>query len=124
MRDIENRNDVKEMVEGFYTLVNKDTLLGPVFNEVAKVKWPDHLSLMVDFWCTLLFGTGEYKGQPFPRHAALPLTPAHFERWIEVFNKNIEARFEGPVSSQAQQQAGQIARVFAFKYQQINRQPK
>ncbi len=120
MTDIKTKEDVAGMVEGFYSLVNEDDLLGPVFNEVAAVDWKAHMPLMVSFWSTLLLGTGEYRGQPFPKHAVLPLTPLHFERWIQLFRQNLEARFSGPVAAQAMQQAQQIARVFQFKYAKIN----
>lgn len=119
MKDIETKEDVARMISGFYSRVNEDPLLGPVFNEVAAVNWDTHLPVMIDFWSTLLLGTGEYKGQPFPKHAVLPLTSAHFERWLKLFDENIKDLYSGPVADQAIHQAHQIARVFEFKFNNI-----
>jgi hemoglobin len=119
MKDIETKEDVERMVNGFYTLVNEDPLLGPVFNRVAEVNWKDHLPIMYKFWSSLLLGTGEYKGQPFPKHAVLPIDAAHFERWLLLFEQNLRDQFAGPVAEQAMNQARQIARVFEFKLTQI-----
>jgi len=119
MKDIETKEDVASMVSGFYSRVNEDPLLGPVFNDVARVNWDEHLPTMVSFWSSLLLGTGDYKGQPFPKHAVLPLTSAHFDQWVRLFNENIRKQFAGPVTDQAIHQARQIAKLFEFKFNQI-----
>lgn len=119
MTDIKTKEDVTRMVHGFYDRVGEDELLGPVFNEIAQVDWKTHLPLMVEFWSTLLHGTASYKGQPFPRHAVLPLTPQHFQRWLYLFEENLSDNFKGPIADQALTQARQIARVFEFKFERI-----
>lgn len=40
-------------------------VLGPMFNEVAQVDWPEHLSKLTAFWCRALFGMADYQGNPF-----------------------------------------------------------
>lgn len=40
-------------------VVDGDDLLGPVFNEVAQVNWPEHLAKLTAFWCRALFGIAE-----------------------------------------------------------------
>lgn len=39
MNDITNRQDVISLVDSFYRQVREHALLGPIFNEVAKVNW-------------------------------------------------------------------------------------
>jgi hypothetical protein len=69
--DIETAQDVKRLVDAFYAKVNCDELLAPIFNETAHVDWPKHLPTMYRFWQSVLFGSGNYQGAPFPKHAVL-----------------------------------------------------
>lgn len=68
MKELENREDVKFLVDTFYDKVNQDDILSPVFNDVAAVNWAKHLPKMYDFWETLLFASQSYKGRPFDAH--------------------------------------------------------
>ncbi|MDP4662110.1 MAG: group III truncated hemoglobin [Salibacteraceae bacterium] len=115
-RDIENESDVKLMVDCFYQKVNEDELLGTIFNGIAKVNWDSHLSIMYGFWNNILFSTGEYNGRPFPKHLALPLTDALFDRWLLLFNQNLDELFNGPNTEIARSRAASIAAVFNAKY--------
>ena len=74
--DIETAQDVKRLVDAFYAKVNYDELLAPIFNDIAQVDWPKHLPTMYRFWQSLLFGSGNYQGAPFPKHAVLPVERA------------------------------------------------
>ena len=42
------------MVRRFYADVTQDDLLGPMFNEVARVHWSEHLPKLTAFWCRAL----------------------------------------------------------------------
>ncbi|HSI89691.1 MAG TPA: group III truncated hemoglobin [Adhaeribacter sp.] len=113
--DIRNEADVKRLVDTFYDLVNQDELLSPVFNGHAHVDWETHLPIMYKFWGSLLLGTANYFGQPFPKHVFLPVDKTHFERWIELFLKNVDAQFEGEVAEAAKARGLNMARVFQLK---------
>lgn len=116
MNDIQNESDIKKLVDTFYSKVNKDELLGPVFNDIAQVDWDEHLPTMYKFWGTQLIGTMNYKGQPFPPHMNLKvLTPTHFEQWLKLFLETIEENFKGITAEMAKQKAINIARVFMYK---------
>ncbi len=39
MKDITDRQDIIALVDSFYRQVREHALLGPIFNEVAKVNW-------------------------------------------------------------------------------------
>jgi hemoglobin len=112
LRDIETAQDVKRVVDAFYTRVNCDELLAPIFNEIAKVDWPAHLPTMYRFWESLLFGSGNYQGAPFPKHAVLPVQQAHLERWLTLFAETVDEKFAGPKSEEAKSRAMCIADTF------------
>ena len=114
-KDIENEDDIKLLVDTFYNSVNEDVLLSPVFNNFAKVDWEHHLPMMYNFWSTVLLGSMNYKGQPFPKHMNLPIQPAHFNRWIDLFTKAIDLLFSGEKAEEAKQKALNIARIFQLK---------
>lgn len=114
-RNIENKDDIKLLVDTFYDHVNQDELLGPVFNDFAKIDWEHHLPLMYNFWSTILFGSMAYKGQPFPKHMHLPIKREHFSRWVELFTQTIDDLFEGVKAVEIKQKAISIAQVFQMR---------
>ncbi len=81
---------VSRLVEQFYDTVRYDDLLGPVF--VGHVKdWTGHLARMKDFWASVTLESGRYHGNPMLKHIALgSLGPAHFERWLVIWNRVVE----------------------------------
>jgi len=117
LRDIKTENDVRAFVDEFYNRVQEDNLLGPVFNDIAKVAWGEHLRTMYSFWSSMLLGARSYKGAPFPPHAALRahITPAHFARWVDLFHATIDSLFEGEMAETAKQRALNIAFIFQSK---------
>ena len=117
--DISSEEDIKKLVDTFYDSVNADELLGPIFNNFAKVNWEHHLPQMYDFWSTLLFATTRYKGRPFPKHLPLPINSQHFQRWISLFVANVDKQFAGPVAEQAKYKAQNIAQMFQYKMSTI-----
>lgn len=78
------------LVHGFYAKIRRDEDLGPIFAE-RITNWPKHLDRMVAFWSSVALMTGRYHGRPVPKHATLPVTWEHYERWLSLFR---EAAFE------------------------------
>jgi hemoglobin len=118
-KDLEGREDIRLLIGSFYTKVRQDELIGPIFNEVAKVDWEHHLPIMYDFWEGILFHTGGYAGNPMKVHRQLhekfPLEQIHFERWLKIFRETLDEHFEGPVTEQAKQRALSIATMIRLK---------
>ena len=56
LHDIQTKDDIQKLVDSFYEKVNRDELLSPIFNEIAKVNWAEHLPIMYDFWNTNITG--------------------------------------------------------------------
>jgi hemoglobin len=110
--DITTEDHIRILVDSFYIKVNADPLLSPIFNDVAKVDWQEHLPLLYQFWSTLLFRTNTYRGQPWPKHALLPVSAEHFERWVSLFKTTVDEHFSGPKATEAKNIAGSIADTF------------
>lgn len=120
-QDIQTEEDVELMVNSFYDKVNKDELLSYVFNDFSKVNWKAHLPKMYRFWNTLIFGKQSYKGSPFDSHISLPVNKTHFDRWIQLFDINIDEHFKGEVADNTKLRAKSIAYVFQSKLEYLNK---
>lgn len=103
------------MVRRFYADLAMDDLLGPMFDDVARVDWSEHLPKLAAFWCRALLGLPGYSGNPFRAHALVhdqrAFTPAHFERWLSLFHDTLELGWIGPNVDRALQLAENVARV-------------
>lgn len=75
---------IERLVHRFYGAVRADAVLGPVFDAVIE-DWPPHLERMCAFWSSVMLRTGRYHGRPMPKHAPLPVSGAHFDRWLSLF---------------------------------------
>jgi hemoglobin len=115
MRDLHDAVDVGELVRRFYRDVAQDDLLGPLFNDVARVDWAEHLRKLTAFWCRALFGTVGYAGNPFRAHqlvhARHAFTAAHFERWLQLFYETVDLGWAGANAEKVKELAGNVARV-------------
>ena len=113
---------IARLVDSFYAKVRQDPELGPIFDSAVE-NWDAHLSLLRDFWSTVLLGSARYKGNPLLAHFPLEVTEIHFERWLSLFSQTAreilrpdEAAF---VAAKAQNIAGNIRRVLAYRDQQL-----
>ena len=113
--DLLTESDIKLMVDTFYEKVNKDDILSYVFNDFAKVNWESHLPKMYGFWNKVLFAKGDYKGNPFQKHIPLPVKKEHFDRWIALFEENMDEHFTGEIAEDAKLRAKSIAHIFHSK---------
>ena len=116
--DITGLSDIVLFVDSFYTKVQKDELIGPIFNHVIK-DWQPHLDKMYMFWNAALFGVPGFKGNPFAKHAPLPLEFRHFERWILLFDETIDEHFEGEMAADAKKRAGLMAAMFLNRFESM-----
>lgn len=110
--DLKCNKDIRTLVDTFYTKVQADSLLAPVFNDSAKIDWQHHLPIMYRFWETLLFHSGGYEGNPFSKHVVLPIGAEHFQRWLSLFLGTVDQLFVGTKADEAKTRARMIADVF------------
>lgn len=115
---------IRFLVDSFYEKVQADSLLGPVFTEVAQVNWDTHLPKMYAFWESIILGNNAYDGHPFRPHLIVnqkhTLTIDHFERWLQLFTATLVEEFTGETADQVRQRAAQIALVWNNKLEYIN----
>jgi hemoglobin len=114
-RDLDSPEEITEMVRRFYADVAMDDILGPMFNDVARVDWSEHLPKLTAFWCRALLDLPGYVGNPFRSHALVhdeqPFTSAHFQRWLSLFHETLDLGWAGPKVERAHQLADNVARV-------------
>lgn len=114
-KEITALDDIKLLVNTFYSKVQKDELIGHIFNEKIQDRWDEHLAKMYTFWQTVLLDDHTYFGRPFPPHADLPVEREHFDRWISIFSQTIDELFEGEKADEAKWRATQMAKMFHSK---------
>ena len=77
---------LRTLVQGFYSKVRSDTLLGPIFAEHVS-DWAPHIERMVTFWSSVALMTGRYHGRPHQAHTKLAISAMHFDRWLALFRE-------------------------------------
>ena len=117
--DIEHRDDIDLLIQEFYALVMVDDHISFLFTDVARIHLPTHLPKIADFWEKILLGSGPYAGNPMKPHMDLharsPLLPAHFERWLELFEQTVDRLFSGPKADEAKARANHVAALMEYK---------
>jgi hemoglobin len=112
LKDINDRDDVIRLVDGFYEKVRADALLAPIF---SQLDWPKHMPTMYNFWSSMLFGEMSYQGNPFSKHVDLKIHAAHFEQWLKLFQETVDELFEGTRAHEVKDRARSIAGIFQHK---------
>jgi len=114
--DIRGPEDVSALIAAFYAKARYDPALAHFF---THVDWAHHTPRIEAFWNTLLFGAQSYVGDPMSAHIQLhqrlPMAPAHFSRWVELFSNTVDELFAGPKAEEAKQRARTIAMVMQHK---------
>ncbi|MFU8894735.1 MAG: group III truncated hemoglobin, partial [Luteolibacter sp.] len=91
---------------------------------VANVDWDTHLPKMYDFWDTVIFNAGTFRGNPLAAHARLvPLTDMgkdKFDRWLTLFHHTVDSLFAGEKAEHIKNAAADMANVI---YSKINHVP-
>lgn len=122
--DLQNRSDIIRLVDRFYERVGADPILGPIFNDIALVHWKRHLPKMYDFWDTVLFRAGTFRGNPLVAHAKLvpvaDMSKGTFDHWLTLFSETVSDLFEGANATLILRSAEDMANVI---YSKINNVP-
>lgn len=122
-KDIEGRPDLIRLVDRFYTKVRKDEKLGPIFDDIAQVDWAEHLPKLYNFWDSVIFRAGNFRGNPLMAHAKLlgraDLSLPMFHRWLDLFKETINEMFSGERSEHIYRCAEDMANVIYSKIHQI-----
>lgn len=120
MKDIENLDDIKVFVDNFYSKVQQNDLLAPIFaTRIDSNDWERHLNRMYSFWNTVLFNQRGYKGNAFAKHAELPVEPQHFSTWTTLFKETIDQDFAGDRAEEVKNRVDKMALLFMSKIQHL-----
>ena len=121
--DIKGRPEIELLVDRFYEKVRADDLIGPIFNDVAKVDWSIHLPKLYAFWQTVLFGEGGFQGNPLGVHLKLvgetEMDWPRFERWLSLFNETVDELFAGAKAGHIKRVAEDMANVIHSRINNI-----
>jgi hemoglobin len=122
-KDIETRADIEMLMSTFYTKLLADPSISYLFTDVAKIDIHAHLSILADFWETILFQKSTYQKNAMLPHMILhrksPLHQHHFETWIGYFKATVDQLFEGDMADAAKQKAIGIAGIMQLKTAQL-----
>ncbi len=115
-KDLENREDLHQLMSSFYDKATKDDVIGDKFDHLDM---QEHIPKIVEFWSSIIFYDGNYKGNPFDKHLPLKLEPKDFERWIELFEETTQDLFEGERTVEILARANSIAKIFQHKIESL-----
>ena len=133
-KEIDNRADVKLLVDEFYIKVRADNLLGPIFNEIIT-DWDQHLDHLTTFWETSLFIgkklDHKYVGNPLVAHEKVDKTldhtisEMHFGVWLNLWYATLDQFFEGEIADNAKRRARKMGTFMYLKIFEArqNKQP-
>lgn len=122
-KDITSLEDIKLLVDTFYSKIREDDMLGIIFNQNIQDRWPIHLDKMYRFWQTILLEEYTYDGRPFPPHAHLPIGKVHFDQWLSLFEDTVYSLFSGAKADEAVWRAKKMAAMFESKLDYIRNNP-
>jgi hemoglobin len=112
-----DRTSISTLVHAFYGDVRRDTTLQALFDGAIGSHWPPHLERMVDFWCTVMLSSGDFKGNVYGKHMQIEgVEPDHFRRWLTLFEANVGRLFAPDVAEQFMLVARRIAASLQFGY--------
>ncbi len=101
---------ISRLVDEFYLSIRNDAQLAPIFERIIDGNWEPHLEKMKAFWRSVLLKTGEYKGQPVPKHNQIDgLETEDFLQWLELFSKTTKQIFDETTAMQVNETAKRIA---------------
>ncbi len=105
------------LVHTFYGDVRKNAILGPVFDNVLRDQWATHMPRMVDFWSSILLGTGKFQGNVYGKHMALTdIKKEHFVQWLSLFQKTVSSLFNEESANKILETADRIAGSLQYGY--------
>ena len=116
MQDVQSRVDIERIVARFYADTLAAPIMGFIFTDIAKIDLPAHLPLISDFWEDALFGVKpkRYAGNVLSVHQDLAnkiaLRKGHFTRWLYLFERSVDAFFQGENADRMKLRANSVAK--------------
>ena len=112
-----DRASITTFVHAFYADIRRDAILQPVFDGAIGDNWDTHLARMVDFWCSVMLSSAEFKGNVFGKHMQLQgIEAEHFRRWLGLFEARARGLFAPDVAEGFLVAARRIAASLQYGY--------
>lgn len=109
---------IEKLVTHFYSRIQEDELLGPIFNDVAHVDWAHHIPLLCQFWNSVMLKTNEYRGNAYAKHVMLgtqtDIQEIHFTRWLTLFQEEANKHLPAPAATEIIKRASLIAESLMY----------
>lgn len=103
---------LERVVRSFYGTARRDPVIGHLFDGVAD--WEAHIARITTFWSSVALMSGRYHGNPMGPHLKLPLQPAHFARWLALFETTVRGICSDAGASLLLEKARRIAQSLQF----------
>ena len=105
-----NRASITTLVHDFYTDIRRESMLQPIFDGAIGANWEPHLERMVDFWCSIMLSSGDFKGNVYGKHMQLEgIEMEHFRRWLGLFETHARRLFAPKLADEFMVVARRIA---------------
>ena len=106
--------NIKKLVDTFYSKVREDTSLSPIFEQAIGEDiaiWQPHLQKMYDFWSSIMLSSDRYRGNPLRKHRDLPpFDKVLFDRWLVLFSQTANELYTVDIASLFISKSENIAR--------------
>jgi hemoglobin len=118
-RDLQNRDDLIQLLDAFYSKAFKDDTIGFFFTEVVPLDLETHIPVIADFWESVIFQSRQYRKNVMQVHQHIhqlsSIKKQHLDRWVELFTATVSDMFEGPNAELIRQRARSIAQLMDIK---------
>jgi hemoglobin len=104
---------IAQLVDRFYDKVQRDDVLGPVFNPVVH-DWEEHKRLLTSFWCSVALRASSYRGNPMAAHQSLPIKAEHFDHWLTLWRATCAEVLDDAGAAQMIDYAERIGRSLKY----------
>ena len=105
-----SKEAIHRLVDDFYVKVRADFDLGPILAHAFPGDWGPHLSLLREFWSSVLFGSGDYKGNPAVIHRHMAgIELELLDRWLALFDQTSRQIFVDNLADTLLEKAARIA---------------
>ena len=111
MKDISTNDDVKLLVDTFYSRAQQNDFIGPIFERLIK-NWDEHHVKLYQFWRTVILKQAAYRAKPVQMHFKMGLTQAHFDCWLVIWKGTVDDLFEGENANIAKYRGEKMSEAF------------
>lgn len=116
-RDIENENDIKEIIDVLYNILQQDKKYTAILLKLSEKDWKIELTEMYSFWNKLLFGKGSYSKNPFKERIPILIDKKCYTGFITLFNTTIDNHYKGLIADSAKARVSAISYIYQNKLQ-------